>query len=74
MTLKNIQVNCLGFGLRCQVCSADNNERCENKNDNGQSEECRSFLDACVYKIIKSMYFFFFLLWCFKKTYTWTFL
>ena len=44
-------LNCLGSGLKCQVCSfvADGDGTCSNDEDNGESMECDEDQDVCVY-------------------------
>ena len=45
---KTDQLNCLGSGLKCQVCGGGTGI-CTNADDNGESKECSKGLDACYY-------------------------
>ena len=44
-------MNCLGSGLKCQVCSLvdEGDGACSDDDDNGQSMECEVGLDVCLY-------------------------
>ena len=45
---KTDQLNCLGSGLKCQVCGGGTGI-CTNADDNGESTECANGFNACIY-------------------------
>ena len=44
-------MNCLGSGLKCQVCSLveEGDGACSDDDDNGQSMDCEEGQDVCLY-------------------------